>query len=141
MRIGFVPGAGTTLQPHEYEFRDIPGMHAWYRLRQIDIGGDWHLSRVVMADPMPARALTMELYPSPATDRISIVCAIPEDAPTELVLHDVLGRPVRTVLTTSLVRAGTHTFAASLAGLAPGTYIATLRSGSVRAAAHVVVRQ
>ena len=71
---GFVPGHNTTVEPQSYSWTDKSPAR-YYRLRQVDMDGIWHLSEILVnpqtdiesatADPV-AFALDQN-YPNPST--------------------------------------------------------------------------
>jgi hypothetical protein len=67
VRIGFVPGAGTTTVPQRYRFRDKLSTGTWrYRLKQIDTDGTFQFSQIVEAvySNVPENIL-LQNYPNP----------------------------------------------------------------------------
>ncbi len=65
--IGFVEGAGTSAEPHEYTFSDHPpgpGVY-WYRLRQIDTDGTASISKAVRVTVAPTDFRLLAAFPSP----------------------------------------------------------------------------
>jgi hypothetical protein len=91
--IGRVQCVGTATQSHAYQFADataVPGVHSYYRLRQLDHDGTSTFSPVVAVVP-PALATSLVAYPSPATDHLTVAGS----AGPHLTIIDQLGRPVR----------------------------------------------
>jgi hypothetical protein len=69
--IGQKPGAGTSLEPHAYQFTDFTPLKGnnYYRLRQVDVDGHFSYSPVVTA---VIAGHTISLYPFIATDVLQI---------------------------------------------------------------------
>ncbi len=73
-------------------------------------------------------ALALDAYPNPFSGATTLGYALPEGGDVTVVVFDVLGREVVT-LVDGAVEAGTHTARLDAAGLAPGTYLVRLRLG------------
>jgi hypothetical protein len=104
----FVPGHGTTSEPHYYFFRDSSAsIGTWfYRLKQIDLDGTVHFSDGVRVDIRTgvsegARQYGFRLfqnYPNPFNPGTDIGFEIAETGFAVLKIYDVLGREVATLV-------------------------------------------
>ena len=77
-------------------------------------------------------------HPNPFTESVTLRYTLPEQAEATLVLYDALGRPVRTLLSGELTKAGPHELLVPAADLAAGLYHAVLQAGEARASVKVV---
>jgi hypothetical protein len=92
-KIGRVSGNGNTNATHFYEFLDVnpPLGTVYYRLRQVDFGGRFELSRVV-ATHYTGRGV-FKLYPNPVKDYL--ILELPKNAQAHSIeVIDGLGRVV-----------------------------------------------
>lgn len=98
--LGFVEGAGTTAERHDYSYRvnDVdPGTHR-FRLRQVDFDGAFEYSPVVEVKvQVPGRFILEPAYPNPFNPQSSIRFAVERSETVTLDLFDVTGRIVQTL--------------------------------------------
>jgi hypothetical protein len=80
--------------------------------------------------PRGPRASLAAPSPQPLRDHGSIAFDLPRPDRAELALFDVAGRRVRTLLEPTACAAGRHVARLDAEGLAPGVYLARLRTGS-----------
>ena len=112
IRIGFVPGNGTTTQPHTYIFsyeQNVSGSYL-YRLKQIDFDGTFMFSQVVEVEvPVPEEIKLEQNYPNPFNPSTKIKFTIPSVIATplerrkqsqfiSLKVYDVLGNEIATLV-------------------------------------------
>jgi hypothetical protein len=94
--LGVARGAGTTSNPQNYNYKAeglTYGTHR-FRLRQVDVGGTAHHSKVVKATLSPSEALSVKAYPNPVGARGTVRIATRARQEVTLVAYDVLGRRV-----------------------------------------------
>jgi hypothetical protein len=129
---------GTTTEAKTYRFTDEDLPYAAdtlsYRLRQVDVSGAATLSDPVRVARSGVSELKLkETYPNPASRRVTVRFAIPEEgAPAAqgeatLRLYDVLGREVQSVQTGA--EPGRHETQLSVEDLASGVYVLRLQAG------------
>lgn len=133
VELGFEPGAGTTSQTLSYRFvdDDVPfdAETLTYRLRQVDVDGDVSYSPTASVSRAAAGLSVGKPSPNPVSTTFSVDVSIPDDTEgAELVLYDLLGRRVKTFPSATPTGRSTQTLSAS--GLASGTYVLRLESGS-----------
>jgi len=132
LKIGFVPGNGTTSSPQSYSFVD-PSLkgRVSYRLKQIDRDGKFRYSQILELNTNAAvtRFALEQNYPNPFNPTTTIEFTLAKDAWTTLEVYDMLGRSVATLVNEEL-KAGTHhqvIFHAEY--FASGVYFTRLQSG------------
>lgn len=101
--VGFVQGAGTTNEPQQYSFADQPSLAGeWlYRLKQLDTDGASEYSDAVsVIVGIPQEFALSQNYPNPFNPTTTISFAVPDDVQGQmtLVIYDMLGRQVRTLM-------------------------------------------
>jgi len=105
--LGFVKGAGTTAKGRNYSYQDTPeSVGEWcYRLRQVDANGAFEYSdAVTVSIASPQQFALSQNYPNPfnPTTRISFQIPTTAEGQARLVIYDMLGRQVRTLLNREL---------------------------------------
>lgn len=93
--LAVVPGAGTTTERREYTYtHDSPGagLH-YYRLRQVDYDGTATLSPLRSVD-VPGAGAPMRLYPTTATDALTLELEAGPDEAALLAAFNLHGRQV-----------------------------------------------
>jgi phosphodiesterase/alkaline phosphatase D-like protein len=77
-------------------------------------------------------------YPNPFSGRTTIEYALPEERAVEIVVYDVLGRRVRTVVEAEQ-EAGRHSATVEARGLTSGTYFYRVRAGQQTETGQLVI--
>jgi hypothetical protein len=99
--IGFVPGFGTTTEPKSYSFIDnevSDGIYS-YRLKQIDMNGQYEYSDVIEIDIKTPNKFSLEQnYPNPFNPKTNIQYAIGSRQFVTLKVYDVLGNEIATLV-------------------------------------------
>ncbi len=81
------------------------------------------------AGDLPKRFLLAQNYPNPFNPDTRIRFELPEEAHVRLTVYDILGRPVRTLVSEER-QPGVHSVIFDASGLASGTYIYEITAGS-----------
>jgi hypothetical protein len=97
IKIGFVNGSGNSNSPKEYTYFDnnlTGGTKFQYRLKQIDNNGNFEYSNTIEVSTLPAKFELSQNYPNPFNPSTSIKYYIPKNSYVTLVVYDMLGREV-----------------------------------------------
>ena len=86
--------------------------------------------------PPSEQGITLQVYPNPATDRITVEYDLPVTMDARLIVYDLLGRQVA-MLHEGFV-SGSETVSTDVSGLSSGTYI--LRVADAEGRTHVIQR-
>ncbi|HYE58411.1 MAG TPA: T9SS type A sorting domain-containing protein, partial [Rhodothermales bacterium] len=105
--------------------------------RPLELGEFWTVLGVTLETATPddvfetprTRALSAP-FPNPFRDRIAFAYTLPEAAPVEAALYDVLGRRVAVLASEPMQEPGTYAVSFEAATLAPGTYVLRVRLGA-----------
>ena len=116
----------------------IPGIVYYYRLKQVDVDGNFAYSNIASASLTGDKGFTLTgLYPNPATSQVSIGVISNVSANATVKLTDILGRDVLTQDWTLSVGYNTNVF--DVSSMAAGTYVVTIQSGNAKATKHLVI--
>jgi len=97
MKIGFVPGFGTTTESHSYSYVDknLDEGKFQYRLKQIDFSGKINYSQIINVEINSATSFILEQnYPNPFNPTTTIKFSVPTSGNVSLKVFDVLGNEV-----------------------------------------------
>jgi surface protein len=124
--VGYVEGYGTSSQPQQYQFRDVGRPYdaeiLTYRLKQIDTNGAFeYSSEVEITLSVPDQIVLNAPFPNPTQGRSTIRYALPKSAEVQIVVYNVLGQRVVT-LVDERKEAGRHEKTFVPQGLPSGTY-------------------
>lgn len=151
--LAFISGRGTTLNPSSYTFLDEikpdKGDTSYYRLKQIDLSGEFSYSKEVAIGFSPYTLELDQNYPNPfstgsdnGTSETVIRFRLPEDGETKLTVYDTQGRIVEELHNGSLP-AGEHAFTFPSKGGSPasGVYFYELRfNGKIKRGKMLLLR-
>ncbi|MBN8706313.1 MAG: T9SS type A sorting domain-containing protein [Bacteroidetes bacterium] len=126
--IGFVAGKGTTTEPQNYSFLSPVTRNPSpqiYRLKQIDLDGTTAYSKVLTFSSEPVSFGLFQNYPNPFNPSTTISYSLPEKGFVKLILFDVLGREIETLVNQEK-EAGLETVTLDASLLSAGTYYYSL---------------
>ncbi len=108
-----VPGAGTTMESHEYSYLDEEveaGTTYYYKLADVSTGGVQNLHGPIRVDVVvPTQSFLLDAsVPNPVMETADLRYHLPSTGRARLSLYNVTGRVVR-VLVDDTVDAGSHT--------------------------------
>ncbi len=135
-KIGFVEGAGTTIETKNYSFddRDVQrGTVYYYRYKQLDFDGRHTYSNVAQAilptlkDDRALGALTV--YPNPFKNTVTFNYALNKPARLTLEIYDLNGKLVTTPFK-NLEAKTSGEKSVDLSSLSPGVYVYRLKAGA-----------
>jgi Subtilase family/Secretion system C-terminal sorting domain len=99
-KIGFIIGNGSTTERQSYNYEDKslePGTY-YYRLKQIDFGGQLIYSNEIEADvKSPGQFSLSQNYPNPFNPATKISFELPERSNVIINVYNVVGQLVRTI--------------------------------------------
>ncbi|MDP3148090.1 MAG: LamG-like jellyroll fold domain-containing protein [Ignavibacteria bacterium] len=131
-KIGFVTGAGTTVEKHSYVFTDntpAAGKN-YYRLKQIDVDGSVNYSQIVESGKIIPREFDLsQNYPNPFNPETKLSYQLPITGKVSLKVFDIIGREVAT-LVDEVKEAGTYDVSFNGKGFASGAYFYRFQSGN-----------
>ena len=109
-----------------------------YRLRQIDTDGTESFSEAVRVAQGVQAAELLPTYPNPVRGQATIRFAVPERQAVRIVLYDLLGRRVQTVVRADAE--GRTERVLDVSGLASGTYFLRMQAaGGIVATQRITV--
>lgn len=133
--VGFVEGTGESTSPTSYRYQldSLPPGRHHFRLRQVDLDGQFTYSRSVELQISAEVVLHVSPpAPTPFRRQATITLSSKQAVPLQVTVHDALGRRVAT-LRNEPVEAHevyTLTLSASRHGLSSGLYVVRVRTPS-----------
>jgi hypothetical protein len=107
--LGFVNGKGNSSPINQYSFTDadLKNEHNFYRLKQVDINGNFSYSKVIQINYSNSSTLT--IAPNPLSGSTTISFDLPQSQKVSLQIFDIEGRLIK-VLADAQMQAGAHQF-------------------------------
>ncbi len=135
-----IPGAGTSLQEHQYQWTDtkVTDGNYSYRLRLVDLSGTNTYSNAIAVTvsgvtgvngSLPAEFALQQNYPNPFNPSTVINYELPKAVYVRLVVYDMLGREVATLIN-GTQDAGYKSVEFSAENLPSGIYAYRLTAGT-----------
>ncbi|MEK9135492.1 MAG: T9SS type A sorting domain-containing protein, partial [Bacteroidota bacterium] len=135
----FVPGHGTTNEPHSYSFIDTTvSSGQWsYRLKQIDLDGTIHYGPEVVVDlltgveegSLPTVFALYQNFPNPFNPTTAIRFDVPRLSHVNLTVYNVLGQEVMTLVNETR-KPGKYEALFNASSLSSGVYFYKLKTNS-----------
>jgi hypothetical protein len=134
VKIGFVPGYGTTADPQDYFYLDdismISSSTLAYRLKQIDFSGEYEYSDEVLVENIaPVDFELKQNYPNPFNPSTNIQYTVASEQFVVLKVYDILGEEIVTLVNEEK-SSGTYEIMFDAQLLTTGVYFYTLEAGS-----------
>lgn len=133
--IGFVEGHGNSNSPKNYSFSDSEALEGTvqYRLKQIDIDGNFEYSDVVeIALSLPTEYNLAQNYPNPFNPTTKIEFSLPSENNVEIRIYNLLGSEITTLLNEKK-KAGNHFVVFNGSYFSSGVYFYKIVSGNFSA--------
>lgn len=140
IKIGFVPGFGTSSEYHSYRFIDESNLFGtvYYRLKQIDLDGSTEFSETVEVEFLSSIDFYLaQNYPNPFNPNTKIVVRLPFKTEIQLNIYNLSGEIV-TKLASGEYQAGTHEFNFEASDLPSGIYFYKIESAEFSEAKKMV---
>ena len=132
-KVAFIEGVGTTTEAQQYKYQvsDLSAGTHRFQLEQVDLDGSTSLS-----DPLTltvgAKETRLELVgANPFSTTTQVEYTVEASAPLEVVLYDVMGRKVRTLVKGSHPENTTRTVTVDGSDLSSGIYFLRLKTERV----------
>lgn len=122
VRIDNVTAAGNSNSDRNYQYLDLEGGRAYYRIKQIDLDGKSVYTSVISANCAPMKT-SVVLFPVPARDKLTVVVNSVVSTRTDLQVIDMSGKLVRRVPVQ--VNQGNNNFILNVNDLPGGQYMLT----------------
>jgi hypothetical protein len=119
-KIGAVAAAGNSNANRNYQYLDLKGGSAFYRLKQVDLDGRF-ITTNVKRTACKAGEFDVVIYPVPAKDNLTVVIKSDRSVKTDLRIVDMAGKVVRIIPTQ--INSGNNTINLNVSQLASGQYI------------------
>jgi hypothetical protein len=106
IRINFVPGAGSSAMPNEYQFTDKKveqGKTYFYYLEDVDIAGEKNRTKIIKVvvppakpiQPIPKEFRLLQNFPNPFNPDTWLPYELAADAPVSIEIYNIQGQLVR----------------------------------------------
>ena len=129
-KIGFVEGHGNSNSPKTYSYSDntVTSGDYYYRLRQVDIDGQFEYSDVVEVNiAAPNKFELAQNYPNPFNPKTSIQFSLTDAANVSLLVYNTIGQQVAELINQRL-EAGTYDREFDATNFNSGVYIYVLKT-------------
>ncbi|MHB8338741.1 MAG: T9SS type A sorting domain-containing protein [Ignavibacteriaceae bacterium] len=129
--IGFVAGSGTSNSQKSYSFEDNNPLqnNFIYRLKQIDINGDYKYSKEIEINLTPKDYVLFQNYPNPFNPSTTIKFSVPNKSFVNIKVYDITGREVARLFDGEK-EAGTYLITFNASKLSSGIYFYKISSKS-----------
>lgn len=137
--VGTVKGNGTTSVRNDYSFTDKTAKNGlnYYRLRQVDFGGEFEFSKVVAIDTKGAKANSVTLYPNPTADGDFNIRMTPANEATSIQIMDISGKVLMNKTVTNVSELNIN---GKALGMKAGMYLISVKTGNSATVEKLIVR-
>jgi hypothetical protein len=129
--IASIRGNGTSSIPHSYSFTNNTfksGLY-FYRLKQVDFNGSYNYSKIININVTnPGSYFLGQNFPNPFNPITTIKFSIPEEAPVNLSVYNILGERVKE-LKNEIMKPGYFEVQFDASNLASGVYFYRIKAG------------
>jgi len=115
-----VAAAGNSTDQRNYQYLDLFGGTAFYRIRQVDIDGRFVYTAVKRTECQKSQ-YDVALYPVPARDNLNVVIRSEINTRTEIQILDINGRSLRRVAVQ--INKGNNNIQLNVSNLPAGQYM------------------
>lgn len=124
-----VTAAGNSSVSRSYQYLDLEGGIAQYRIKQVDKDGGFTYTAIRQTN-CRTNTINVVIYPVPANDVLNVAIRTDKAIRTELRVLDMTGRIVRRQ--TAILNTGNNKVVINTAGLASGEYVIRSSDGTVK---------
>ncbi|MDY0083985.1 MAG: YCF48-related protein, partial [Ignavibacteriaceae bacterium] len=123
IKIGFVPGYGTTTETQNYSFIDnrLNDEKIYYKLKQLDLDGSFYFSEIINANIQIQNFELKQNYPNPANPITNISFSIPHKSFVKINLYSINGEHIKELIKEEKER-GIYNLEINLSNLSSGVY-------------------
>jgi len=145
--IAFVPGKGLGTQRQNYTYEDafssVHEVTRYYRLKQIDLNGEFAYSPVVEidSDAMLRSLEFLDVFPSPSHSGATVAFYTALDGTLDIVLYNSAGQEVRKLSDRQLWLLGYHQLSFDVSAIPAGVYVVRIASATRSISQPVVVNR
>jgi hypothetical protein len=136
VKVGFVEGHRTTLEPQSYSYVDraVPFGKYFYRIKQIDLDGKSETFREmeVNVGVSPDKVVLAQNYPNPFNPTTQIAFSVPSKGRAVLRLYNVLGQEVGVLFDQEVEAGKVYEARYDASRTSSGIYFYTLDAGGQR---------
>jgi hypothetical protein len=123
-----VTAAGNSDAQRNYQYLDLKGGAAFYRIRQVDRDGRYIYTAIKQTDCKISQ-FDVTLYPVPASDKITVVIKSDQAVRTDLQIVDINGRTVSKTVTQ--INIGNNNIILNVSNLPAGQYLLSSSDPSI----------
>lgn len=140
--LGQLPAAGNSTNLNQYQiFDEQPyiGIN-YYRIKEFDYSGNAMISNVRAIDYQINQEKSIEIYPNPTSDQLTVSCLLPETAFLSIEIYDVTGRKLLEIENQHIAE-GQHQEQIDLGALSAGVYFLQVSGDTFRYGLQKIVKQ
>ena len=128
-KIDQVEAAGNSSTDRNYQYLDLAGGVAQYRIRQVDFDGQANYSAIRSVD-CESKDVSVQVYPIPARDNLNIAVRSDKSIRTEFKVFDMGGKMVKSLPV--VLNSGNSNVAMNVSNLPSGEYVIRSTDGMLQ---------